>query len=99
MSLGGASGHESVKQMQRGGHRDKISHRAARPCERLPEHLEGPTRLRGGQSHYNRLKAPLHKEMQVKRKVAPGAELRNIESGIDQNRRKRELPEPSAGLR
>ena len=99
MLLWGASGHESAKQMQRGGHRDKLSHREVRPCESLPERLEGPPRLRCWQCHYKTLKARLHKEMQFKRKLAPGAESRDIETGIAQNLRKRELPEPSAGLR
>jgi hypothetical protein len=57
---------------------------AARPGESLTRQLERLNRLRSRQNDYHKLEARLRKEIQFNRKVALNAELRELQSEIDQ---------------
>ncbi|EML5730768.1 DUF4391 domain-containing protein [Pseudomonas aeruginosa] len=61
-----------------------LSPLAARPNERLLEHLERLAQLRGRQGEYKKLEARLHKEKQFNRKVMLNAQLRELKNEIDQ---------------
>lgn len=57
---------------------------AARPGESLPQQMERLTRLRSRQGEYAKVEARLRKEIQFNRKVALNAEMRSIQTQIDQ---------------
>lgn len=58
--------------------------RSARPGESLSEQLDRLSRLRSRQNEHNKLEARLHAETQFNRKVALNAELRALQTEIDQ---------------
>ena len=57
---------------------------AARPSESLPDQLQRLTQLRSRQYDYTKLEARLRKEIQFNRKVSLNAELRELQTEIDQ---------------
>lgn len=57
---------------------------AARPGEALSEQLERLTRLRSRQNEHLKLESRLHREKQFNRKVALNAELRALQTEIEQ---------------
>lgn len=56
----------------------------ARFGENLPEQLERLTRLRSRQNEHNKLEVRLHQEIQFNRKVVLNAQLRELQTEIDQ---------------
>ena len=57
---------------------------AARPGENLPDQLQRLTQLRSRQNEYDKREVRMHKEKQFNRKVALNAELRKLQTEIDQ---------------